>query len=566
MIGVILRRPITAPPASRGETSGTAPATVDLWAHPPDPRLIDAVGGARCIRGGFVPWRRIGGATLVATAAAWNDEDAPCPALAPYRVVRARRADIADAVAAIRGRDLARAAETLVPRHLSARTSRIGAATLGLLIGTALCVAALGPIGVLLSLTGLAILTLILSSVLRLAAAFAWARGGETRSAPAPPSLPVISILIPLYDEPHILPALIERLSRLDYPPDRLDVLLVVEADDRITRRALARHPLPHWARALPVPDGPVRTKPRALNYALPFARGGIVGVWDAEDAPAPDQLRRVAARFAAASPEVVCLQGVLDFYNARMNWLSRCFAIEYASWFRVILPGLERLGLAVPLGGTTIFLRRGALEALGGWDAHNVTEDADLGIRIARAGWRTELIPTVTMEEANCAVRPWIVQRSRWLKGYAVTWAVHMRHPRALLRDLGAWRFMGVQILFGCTLCQFLLAPLMLSFWLIALGLPHPLDPHLREGARPILVALFVCSEGVLVLVSALGIWRRGGRALLLWIPVLHVYFPLAAIAAWRGVLEIATRPFFWHKTAHGRFSEPLAEASAGP
>ena len=135
-------------------------------------------------------------------------------------------------------------------------------------------------------------------------------------------------------------------------------------------------------------------------------------------------------------------MQGVLDFYNPAVNWLSRCFTIEYATWFRVILPGMQRLGLAVPLGGTTLFFRRDVLTSLGGWDAHNVTEDADLGIRLARHGYVTHLLPTVTFEEANCHVLPWIKQRSRWLKGYAITWLVHMRQPALLWSQLGAWRF----------------------------------------------------------------------------------------------------------------------------
>jgi cellulose synthase/poly-beta-1,6-N-acetylglucosamine synthase-like glycosyltransferase len=190
------------------------------------------------------------------------------------------------------------------------------------------------------------------------------------------------------------------------------------------------------------VPLGTLQTKPRALNYALSFAKGSIIGVYDAEDAPAPDQLHVVVNRFAQRGPEVVCLQGQLDFYNSHSNWLAHCFTVEYATWFRIMLPSLERLGLAIPLGGTTLFFRRDILESLGGWDAHNVTEDADLGIRLARHGYRTEIIDTVTQEEANARAWPWVKQRSHWLKGYAITYGVHMRSPLKLWRDLGAWRF----------------------------------------------------------------------------------------------------------------------------
>ena len=539
-----------------------APARIDLAADPPDPRLVDAVGGARCIREGFVPWRRVGGATVLASARGHVLRQALPAELGPCRVARTTEHEVARAISTLRDRQMARAAEALVPARLSARSARPIAATIGLALGTAAMLIWLGPIGVVLALTGLTILTLVLSSALRLAALVIRLHRLRDRPTAMHARLPVVSVLLPLYDEPQILPSLVARLAALDYPADRLDVILVVEEEDVATHGALKRLDMPPWLRSVSVPGGPVRTKPRALNYALPFARGSIIGIWDAEDAPEPDQLRRIAARFAAAPPEVVCLQGILDFYNPRRNWLSRCFAIEYAAWFRVILPGLERMGLAVPLGGTTVFFRRSALDALGGWDAHNVTEDADLGIRIARAGWRTEIIRTVTYEEANCAVRPWIVQRSRWLKGYAVTWAVHMRNPVALWRDLGPWQFAGVQVLFLCTLTQFLLAPLTWGFWMIALALPHLTGAGLGETGGLIVGILLFGSEVLLFCISAIAVRGTGHRRLVPWVPTLLMYYPLATIAAWRGVLEIATHPFHWHKTAHGAFSAPVAEA----
>jgi cellulose synthase/poly-beta-1,6-N-acetylglucosamine synthase-like glycosyltransferase len=217
------------------------------------------------------------------------------------------------------------------------------------------------------------------------------------------------------------------------------------------------------------------------------------VGVYDAEDAPDPDQITRIVTRFAERGPEVACLQGVLDFYNPTTNWLSRCFTVEYATWFRVILPGLERLGLPIPLGGTTLFFRRAALEDLGGWDAHNVTEDADLGMRLYRHGYRTELIDTVTGEEANCRALPWVKQRSRWLKGYMMTWATHMRDPKLLWRQLGAWKFAGFQVLFLCTLSQFLLLPVLWSFWITVFGIEHPIAAALPGWAAVGLFALFI-------------------------------------------------------------------------
>src|SRR5690606_9418328 len=253
---------------------------------------------------------------------------------------------------------------------------------------------------------------------------------------------------------------------------------------------------LPEWMRVITVPRGTVKTKPRALNHALVYARGAIVGVYDAEDAPDPDQLMKVVSQFQRSGPEVACLQGVLDYYNPHTNWLSRCFTIEYATWFRLILPGIARLGLSVPLGGTTLFFRRSVLEELGGWDAHNVTEDADLGIRLARRGYRTELLDTVTGEEANCRAIPWIKQRSRWIKGYMMTWAVHMRQPALLWRQLGPRRFAGFQVMFLGSILQSLLAPLMWSFWILPFGLWHPLAAAMTRGELMFMVTLFLLSE----------------------------------------------------------------------
>ena len=249
----------------------------------------------------------------------------------------------------------------------------------------------------------------------------------------------------------------------------------------------------------------------------------------------------------------MVCLQGILDYYNPRTNWLARCFTIEYSSWFRIVLPGIARIGLVVPLGGTTLFFRREALEKLGGWDAHNVTEDADLGVRLCRAGYRTEMLDTVTFEEANCRAWPWIRQRSRWLKGFMVTYLVHMRSPRRLWRDLGAWRFFGFQAFFVGTLGQFLLAPVLWSFWLVVLGVGHPLaasmPPSLLLGGGIVLAA----SEVLGALIGLAAVSRAGRRHLMWFVPTMMFYFPLGVIAAYKALGELLVKPFFWDKTQHG-------------
>ncbi len=533
--------------------------SVDPMAPLPDSRLVDRLGPAFCLREGLLPWRRIGDATVIVTA---HPEDFARhrlrleAAFGAIVMAVAERARLQAALMAHHGPAFAHDAETRVS---SLESCRAMASPLmqrrALLLALTLIMAVwLTPVGVGLFLTALVLVSLVLLNCLKLAATLAALR----RVAPDPvlsdaDVLPVISVIVAMYDESDIAPRLVQRLSRLDYPREKLDIVLAVEASDQVTRRALADADLPVWMRVIVVPGGQIRTKPRALNVALEHCRGTIVGVYDAEDAPASDQLRKVAARFAARGPQVACLQGILDFYNPTTNWLSRCFTIEYAVWFRLVLPGLARLGLVIPLGGTTLFFRRTALEALGGWDAHNVTEDADLGLRLARYGLTTELIDTVTEEEANCRPLPWIKQRSRWIKGYMMTWAVHHRDPLLLWRQLGPWRFFGVQLLFLGTLVQVLLAPLMWSYWMVPLGMPHPVAAAMPGAAWNIMFTLFVTSEVLGIVLGVVALGRTRHRFSRLWVPTLHLYFPLAALASYKAGWEAVVRPFFWDKTRHG-------------
>ena len=540
-------------------------AGANLVAQPPDPRLVDALGAPACLRLGVVPWRAAGAVTIVAASSLDDARDARAEieaALGPVRFALAPRQSIEDAVLVLRRASLARLAEYRVPAAESVRgmSLRLRAATLGILASAGLA-AVLAPVATLALLTFWAIVAMLATSGLRAVATLVQLyqvhvtgrRFCSVHGALADDALPIVSLLVPLYREREIAERLVQRLARLDYPASRLDILLVVEADDRTTRHALASVALPATMRAVVVPPGKVRTKPRAMNYALDFCRGSIVGVYDAEDAPAPDQLRRVVRHFRDSPPEVACLQGMLDFYNSRANWLSRCFTIDYATWFRIVLPGLARMGLVIPLGGTTLFFRRAALDRLGGWDAHNVTEDADLGLRLARHGYRCDLIDSVTEEEANCRTIPWIRQRSRWLKGYALTWISHMRRPGLLLRDLGLWRFVGVQVLFLGTLSTFLFAPFVWSFWLLPFGLPHPLAPLVPWWLFVGLGSAFLFTELVNIAAGALAVSSQRHRWLVPWVPTMHFYHPLGALASWKALVELVVRPYYWDKTPHG-------------
>jgi glycosyltransferase XagB len=536
---------------------------LDIAGDLPDPRLIDALGFKECLRFGLVPWRRTGDVTLVALSRpAEFARIRPMleAKLGPVAAALAPPRAIESAIHARRGHLLAHLAEHRVAAAESCRGwRRLYQAPRAMTVLALACAALFAaPIVTGLALLAVALVSLALIVALKLAALVTALRAPAAGPQPATDAIdPVITIIVALYREADIAPRLVRRLAQLDYPADLLDVILAVEAGDDITIDALSRAELPHWVRVVTVPDGQVKTKPRALNHALDYARGAIIGVYDAEDAPQPDQLRKVVAQFQRSGPDVACLQGVLDYYNPRTNWLSRCFTIEYAGWFRLILPGIARLGLVVPLGGTTLFFRRNVLEELGGWDAHNVTEDADLGLRLTRHGYRTELIDTVTLEEANCRPLPWIKQRSRWIKGYMMTWAVHMRNPALLWRQLGPRRFFGFQVLFLGTIAQFLLAPLLWSFLVVPFGVTHPLFNLLPGAALWAMAGIFLLSEVVNLAIGIVGLRRTGHGLSLWWVPTMKVYFPIASLAAYKGLVELATRPFYWDKTTHGIFDD---------
>ncbi|MCA1775143.1 MAG: glycosyltransferase [Loktanella sp.] len=533
---------------------------VDPLTHPPDPRLIAVTSPAEAISGGYLPWRRMGGATIVLTAdpAAFIGIERLAAHYGPVRMAISTRDHLVAAQTRAFDRSLVRQAEAKVPARDSCRTWKRSTAALVCAVGLLIVTAgvAWAPFVLLTGLSAVCIVTMLAQTGLKAAALIASRGVFKTPERPQvlPERLPRITMLIPLFDETAIAAHLLHHLHAIDYPVELLDICFVMEAGDLKTRRAIGNAKLPRWMRHVTVPPGAVKTKPRALNYALNFTDGDIIGVWDAEDAPEPNQLLQVAHRFAQADAGLACLQGVLDYYNPRANWLTRCFALEYAAWFRVVLPGFARMGLIVPLGGTTLFFRRATLEALDGWDAHNVTEDADLGIRLARRGYRTELIETVTFEEANGHAWPWVKQRSRWLKGYAMTYGVHMRGPARLWRDIGAWRFLGLQVLILGTLIQFALAPVIWSFWLVPLGLPHPVADSLPTWALLTGAMLFAATGLLNLWVAALGVSRAGKGWLLPWALTLPLYFPLGLIAMWKGLCELCWKPFFWDKTEHGR------------
>ena len=375
----------------------------------------------------------------------------------------------------------------------------------------------------------------------------------------APLNWPRYTVVAALHDEAEVLPQLIRRLAATNYPPDQLEGFLVLEADDAATLAAADRLTLPSWLTVLIVPDGQPRTKPRALNHALSVATGELLTVYDAEDAPDTGQLREAASRFSVdAQRRLACLQAPLRVRipasGSRTPFLDRQFAAEYASLFEVVLPGMARLGLPFPLGGTSNHFRTDALRSVGGWDAWNVTEDADLGFRLWRHGWRAGVMARPTWEPPPGDLAHWLPQRTRWLKGHLQTWGVHTRRPWSL-----GWRggFALVSTI-GVGLASAAVHAAT-SAWISAtvlVALMAGLTPATPFGAMAVLLA----GAASAWLSCGVGALRAGIRYGLRDIVQSPLYWSLLSMAFVHAFWRLIREPFTWDKTRH--HSDPLDEA----
>ena len=368
--------------------------------------------------------------------------------------------------------------------------------------------------------------------------------------------LPAYSVLVPLFREVTVLPQLVKALRRLRYPTALLDIKLILEEEDILMQRAVAALPLETHFEVIVVPASLPQTKPRALNYALQFCRGELLTIYDAEDIPDPHQLQKAARRFAAAPRELACLQAQLTFYNPTENWLTRQFTAEYATLFGALLPMLANHNLPLPLGGTSNHFRMDVLRSVGAWDPYNVTEDADLGLRLARLGYDTGVLDSFTHEEANTRLGNWMRQRARWLKGFLITWLVHMREPALFLREVGPSGFWAAQVLTLGVFASVLLHPFCMAATVV-FGVMYPSLPKDAGLAFTLLAAVnlsvLVAGYAVSILLTRRALLRRGLRGWYGTLASMPLYWMLMSLAAWLALWQFFTRPFHWNKTEHG-------------
>lgn len=369
-------------------------------------------------------------------------------------------------------------------------------------------------------------------------------------------TLPVYSILCPLYREAEVLPGFLAAINALAWPKDKLDVILLLESDDRETLEAVRRLVLPGFVRILTVPDSGPKTKPKACNYGLAFARGEYLVVYDAEDIPDPLQLRKAYLGFRKVPSTVKCLQAKLNYHNPEQNLLTRIFTAEYSLWFDVILTGIQSINAIIPLGGTSNHFRVRDLVRLQGWDAFNVTEDCDLGARLFEAGYQTAVIDSVTLEEANSRVRNWLRQRSRWIKGYIQTYLVHMRRPVKLARETGVHALL-FQLIVGGKVAFVLINPflwvLTIAYFALYAFVGETIESIYPSAVFYMAIFSMVFGNFLFLYYYMIGCAKRGHWGLVKYVFFVPIYWFMTSLAAFIALYQLVVKPHFWEKTNHG-------------
>jgi hypothetical protein len=545
----------------------------DLTVDPIDPTFGSLVDRHTCARDQWLPLRReADGSVVVAVARkpdAELDREIRAQLYAPHAAIRYMATsswDIARGLArAYEGPILQEAAEGLANARPEFSARRVlslpqvvavllllGALTAGLVLWTT---------QTLIALIALVNLGYSAGILFRFGTALAGLRfehhevvSDEQVAALTDDELPAYTVLVPLFREANVIAGLMENLGRLDYPPERLEVLLLLEEDDTETIEAARALRPPDTVQFVIVPSGVPQTKPKACNVGLFFARGDYCVIYDAEDRPDPDQLKKAYAAFKAGGPELVCVQAALNYFNAEENALTRMFTLEYSYWFDYLLPGLDALRLPIPLGGTSNHFDTAMLRRLGGWDPFNVTEDADLGIRAAAEGMTVGVVNSTTYEEANARVGNWIRQRSRWIKGYLQTALVHLRHPIRLVREAGLKQTLAFAVLVGGTPLTFLCGPPMwalFAYWVVTGS--SAIDTLFPTVVLWLSFFNLLIGNGVMVYLSMMGGFKRGRYKLVLWAMLNPLYWVLHSIAAYKALWQLILKPHYWEKTEHG-------------
>ncbi len=542
---------------------------VDLRADPPDPAVLSEDEVERYARELTLPWKRRGNRLVIATArpgpeailyarSRWGSE-IDIVLTAKFDILWSLQRIFGDAHSRRAVHELAELDPEMSARTVFTRSQILVAWAMLTAFCLGLCLA---PVATLIALNAVMGLFYLGNFVFKGILVWFGARRQQDNATALDAEvrllrdedLPTFTILVPMFKEPEVLPILAGALRRLDYPQAKLDIKIVLEEGDHETIEAAKALGLEGIFEIVRVPASQPQTKPKACNYALRYARGDYLVIYDAEDQPEPDQLKKVVVAFRQSPDNTACIQCRLNYYNAEENWLTRLFTLDYSLWFDLMLPGLERLRIPIPLGGTSNHFKTGVLRELRAWDPFNVTEDADLGIRMTQKGYRVGVIDATTFEEANVSQSNWVRQRSRWIKGYMQTFLVHTRRPIHLVRTIGPLGTLGFIFFIGGTMLSGLLNPLfwaIFGFWAVTQtsGFDIVFPPLL------LYMALFnlILGNGMFVYLMMLAPFRRRWLSLVPFSLTVIWYWALMSVAAWKGLWQLVTKPFYWEKTHHG-------------
>jgi len=368
--------------------------------------------------------------------------------------------------------------------------------------------------------------------------------------------LPMYTILCPLYREAHVLPQFLQAIADLDWPKNRLEVLLLLEEDDTATIAAANASSLPKFIRTIVVPHSYPKTKPKACNYGLQLATGEYIVIYDAEDRPDPSQLKMAYLGFQKSALSVGCLQAKLNYYNPHQNLLTRLFTAEYSLWFDVVLPGLQSVNTSIPLGGTSNHFKTSILKALHGWDAFNVTEDCDLGARLFKLGYTTAIIDSTTLEEANSHLGNWLRQRSRWIKGYIQTYLVHNRNPLRFIKDHGVHAFI-FQLVVGGKIAFMLINPLLwlttVAYFTLYVWVGPTIESLYPMWIFYMAVTSLVFGNFLFLYYYMVGAAKRNHWSIIKYVFLVPLYWAAVSLAAYKAIIQLVFKPHYWEKTHHG-------------
>ncbi len=534
-----------------------------------DGSLLDPALRTAYAREGWIPIRRDGGAVVVAVAGEPNPRRTARIEAAvdgPVHVVSWTWGEVTaaavDAFAAEYADEAGLGLYRIDPVHSARRVLSRGQQVLGVVVLLAVVAAMVWwPREGLMAMVGLSSVIFLASTAFKFLIAMRGSRYDLVEKvdradieAIEDADLPIYTVLVPVFREARVVSRLLDNLGRLDYPVDKLEVVVLVEEEDDETRDAIAQSDPPDHFIIVTVPKGAPQTKPRACNVGLAVARGEFLVIYDAEDAPEPDQLKKAVLAFRRIDPRTVVLQASLNYFNARENVLTRMFTLEYSYWFDYMLTGLDVRDLPIPLGGTSNHFRTEALRRLGGWDPYNVTEDADLGIRASALGYRVGVIDSTTMEEATSRRKIFVGQRSRWVKGYLQTALVHARQPLQSWRTLGARRLGSFALLIAGTPLTFLGVIPFTVLTLITLVLPwsSPL-PDIPPLVLWLCLVNFLVGNALMVYLNMMGPYKRGEFWLVGWSILNPVYWILHSLASYKALWQLITKPHYWEKTEHG-------------